>query len=312
MKSKKVYLTGLAYELGDLCDIKEIDKLKENPQLLNTLLMLNLDKYSKSQLTASELAKNSVLQTMEKAQVSGKDIDVLVYATNSFWNLGAGVNGTGLPEVARLIDELALEQAYPIGINLSECGNLHSAIRVAASLIRAEDCDNILIVTTDKNSEKERILQGTLSVLSDGAASVILTSSREKGEFELLCTSQYMNSRVNHIDPTTPEFMEETIEGVRQTANIALKKINKEPKDFRQLITNCYNISVSRTFCHVLGFNQAQTYTKNIPRFAHAWASDNIINLHDFSIESPLLTDELAMLIGTGSSGWGCSLLSKT
>lgn len=312
MKSKKVYLTGLAYELGDLCDIREIDDLKRSSQLLDMLLMLNLDKYSKSQLTASELAKNSVLQTLEKAQIYREDIDVVIYATNSFWNLGAGVNGTGLPEVARLIDELALEQAYPIGINLSECGNLHSALRVAASLIRAEDCENVLIVTTDKNSEEERILQGTLSVLSDGAASFLLTSSREKGEFELLCTSQYINSKASHIDPKTPEFMEETIEGVKQTANIALKKINKKPNDFHRLITNCYNISVSRTFCHILGFNEAQTYTKNISRFAHAWASDNIINLHDFSIESPLLTDELAMLIGTGSSGWGCSLLSKT
>ncbi|MGV2829327.1 hypothetical protein [Myxosarcina sp. GI1(2024)] len=312
MKSKKVYLTGLAYELGDLCDIREIDDLKRSSQLLDMLLMLNLDKYSKSQLTASELAKNSILQTLEKAQVCRKDIDVVIYATNSFWNLGAGVNGTGLPEVARLIDELALEQAYPIGINLSECGNLHSALRVAASLVRAGDCENVLIVTTDKNSEEERILQGTLSVLSDGAASFLLTNSREKGEFELLCTSQYINSKASNIDPKTPEFLEETIKGVKQTANIALKKINKKPNDFRRLITNCYNISVSRTFCHILGFNEAQTYTKNISRFAHAWASDNIINLHDFSIESPLLTDELAMLIGTGSSGWGCSLLSKT
>jgi 3-oxoacyl-[acyl-carrier-protein] synthase III len=307
---RRVYLTALAYELGEFYSIEEVDELKENPQVLKTLLMLGLDKYSRSNLATSEIAKNSALRTMEKAQFLGEDIDVLIYATNSFWDL----EGSGLMEIGCLIDELDLKKAYPIGINLSECGNLQTGIRVATGLIKAESCTNILLITTDRISEKSsRIVPPNISVASDGAASFILTSSEIKGEFEVICTSQHMNAKVNSIDPIKQSllFFEQIMEGVKKTSDMALVNIAKQPKDFRQLITNNYNMSVTKSICDSLGFNPMQAYTKNISRFAHASAADNVINLYDFSLENSVLTNELIMLIGTGTSAWGCTVLSK-
>ncbi|AFZ28262.1 3-oxoacyl-(acyl-carrier-protein) synthase III (plasmid) [Cylindrospermum stagnale PCC 7417] len=310
MNTKKVYLKALAYELGELHSIDEVSELKEDPQVLNTLLTLGLDKYSKSSLTLSGIAKISALKTMEKAPIIDQDIDVLLYATNSFRNF----KSTGLAEICHLIDELSLERAYPIGINLSECGNLQAAIRVGTSLIKSEDCNNVLIVTTDKGAVGgSRIISPNISVTSDAAASFILTNSETDAEFEMVCNKQHMNPGVSYIDPMRDglQYLEAIMEGIKKTSHMTLIEIGKEPKDFRKLIINNYNTSVTKTICDILEFDHEQVYSKNIPRFAHAWASDNIINLYDFLLETPLLPNDLIMLIGTGTSAWGCTVLSK-
>ncbi len=310
-EQKKVYLTAISYELGDFHSIKEIDELKEKPQVLESLLTLGLEKYSKSSLTTLELAKKSALNTLEKANISAKDIDLLVYASYSLWDL----ESPGFVEISRLVDDLGLENAYPIGTFLSGCGNLQTALRMATNFIQSKECKNILIITVDRFSEKQsRIVQPNVSVLSDAAASCILTSSEEvQGEFELLCTSQNMDATIGSLDPNSQslEILEKIANGTYQAFSKALKSTGKQTKDIGTIITNNYNISVTKSLCASLGFDIYQAYTKNISRFAHASAADNIINLYDFSRENSLLSNELILLLGTGPSTWGCSILSK-
>ena len=306
----KVYWTSSSYELGDLQKIEEIDELKENKQILNTLLTLGLDQYSKSKVSAMDMAKRSILNTLQKTNISREDIDALVYASYSFEDSGFYLHR----HIGNLIDELGLENAYPIGTFLSGCGNLHTAIRIAKNLIKSQECKNILVVTTDVVSKNiSRIVQPNISVLSDAAASFILTSCQTEGEFEVLSNNQHMNAKISHINPEFEplEYLEKVMEGIKQTCAKSLIKVKKESKNSAQIITNNYNISVSKTICDVLDFNFEQNYSKNISRFAHASAADNVINLCDFSTNQSFLTDELVLLLGTGPSTWGCTVLSK-
>lgn len=306
----KVYWTSSSYELGDLHKIEEIDELKENNQVLNTLLTLGLDQYSKSNVSAIDIAKRSIQNTLQKTNISREDIDILVYASYSFGDSGFSLH----QQVGNLIDELGLENAYPIGTFLSGCGNLHTAIRIARNLIKSQECKNILVVTTDVVPYNfSRIVQPNISVLSDAAASFILTSCKAEGEFEVLSNNQHMNAKISHIDPQKEplEYLEKVIEGIKKTCAISLENINKESKNFSQLITNNYNISVSKTICATLNFNTERNYSKNISRFAHASAADNVINLCDFSVKKIFSSNELVLLLGTGPSTWGSTVLSK-
>ncbi|BAZ47497.1 3-oxoacyl-[acyl-carrier-protein] synthase 3 [Nostoc sp. NIES-4103] len=307
----KIYLSSIAYELGDFYSIEEIDELKQKPEVLETLLTLGLDKYSQSNLTTLEMAKKSAVQTLEKANLSGKEIDVLVYATYSLWDF----QSSPFLEIGHLINELGLENAYPIGTFLSGCGNLQTAIRIATNLLRGEECKNILIITTDRFSQKSsRLVQPNVSVLSDASASCLLTDSEVKGEFEVLSTSQVMNSEISYLDPIEHswEIFEKILEGSQKAFQKALGTLQIESKDFRQIITNNYNFSVTKSLCANLNFNYNQAYTKNISRLAHASAADNLINLYDFSLQNPLVVNDLVLLLGTGPSTWGCTVLSKT
>lgn len=308
-ENNKVYLTALSYELGDFYSVEEVDELKENPKILDTLLKLGLKKYSKSQLTPLEIAKRSALRTLERANMRGEDIDALIYATNSFWNLAF----YGIREVSCFIDELGLDNAYPIGVFFSECGNLQTAVRTAYSLIKSEDCKNVLLITTDKISETDsRIVPPNISVKSDAAASCVL-SSNIKREFEVIYNYQCMNAKMKDIEPNEQplEYFEKIMEGVKRTVDQVVTNIKKEPKDFRKLILNNYNLSVTKSICMSLGFDVEQAYTDNISRFAHAIAADNLINLYDFSSTNNILVDDLILLLGTGPNMWGTTILQK-
>ncbi|MBW4636390.1 MAG: hypothetical protein KME30_32285 [Iphinoe sp. HA4291-MV1] len=310
-ENSKIYLSSIAYELGNLYSLEEIDELRENSQVLETLLTLGLSKYSKSDFTTLKMAMKSALRTLEIANISRKEIDVLVYASYSLWDL----QSSAFIEIGHLINELGLENAYPIGTFLSGCGNLQTAIRIATNMIRGEECKNILIITADRFSEKSsRLVQPSISVLSDASASCLLTNSEVKGEFEILSNSQVMNSEISYLDPIQDSFeiFEKILDGTQKAFQKALQNLKIESNHFRQIITNNYNLSVTRTFCANLNFHPNQAYTKNISRFAHASAADNLINLYDFSFNNPLVANDLILLLGTGPITWGCTVLSKT
>lgn len=306
--NKKVYLTAPSYELGNLKDIETLDELKEDNQILETLLKFGLKKYAKSHLTPLAMAKQTAKYTLEKVSITRKKIDVLIYATSSFWD-SRFYDGK---EVSRLSYELGLENAYPIGVFLSECGNIHTAIRTAASLIQTGECRNILVVTTDQTQEGgTRIIPPNISIASDAAASCMV--SAEKGDFEIIHITQHTNAAMSELDinEKSEEYMYAVTEGIKQTLWKAMKFIEKEPRDFQQLITNNYSLLLSKTISDLGGFEFEQVYTENIAKFAHALASDNLINLCDFFNNNYLNSQDLLLLLGTGSNMWGATILSK-
>ncbi|WP_414570447.1 hypothetical protein [Nostoc sp. CCY 9925] len=309
LSNKKVYLIASAYELGNVYDIGDLDEIKKDKEILETLLKFGLKKYTKSQLTPPIMAKKTAQYTLEKGRINRKEIDALVYATSSFWD-SRFYDGK---EVSRLSYELGLENAYPIGVFLSECGNIHTAIRTAASLIQTGECRNILVVTTDQIQEGgTRIIPPNISIASDAAASCIV--SAEKGDFEIMNITQHTNAAMSELDieEKSEEYMYAVAEGIKQTLWKSMKFTEKQPKDFQQLITNNYNLLLSKTISDLGGFEFEQVYTENIARFAHALASDNLINLCDFLNNNFLNSQDLVLLLGTGTNMWGATILIKT
>ncbi|MCC5648040.1 hypothetical protein LC607_35150 [Nostoc sp. CHAB 5824] len=313
MLNKKVYLTGLAYKLGDIYDIKELDELQINSDLLKIFLKLGLTRYSVSKLTPAEMAKESIIHTLNKGSVTEKEIDALVYATSSFWDSELYNTNT----ISSLINELNLNNAYPIGVFLSNCSNIHTAIRTAASLVKSEECENILVVTTDKIKEGQtRIIPPRVSIASDAAASCVISS--KKGDFEVIHTNQYINPSMGDIvgdvesSEQIQEFMHNFQEGTKKTLCQALGIVAKKPEDFKQVITNNYSFSISNTIGNLGEFKPDQLYTDNIVRFAHALAADNLINLFDYLEKNITHEGELFLLLGTGGNMWGVTILRKT
>lgn len=307
--SIKVYLTALAYKLGNIFKIEDLDELRSSKQISNVLLDYGLEKYSKSQLTPVEMAKESAKDTLSKASIDSKTINALVYTTTSFWNSEFYSSS----EIDHLLRELDLGNAYPIGVFFSQCSNLHTAIRTASSLIRTQDCNNILVISTDKSVENgTRLVPPNISVTSDAAASCIL-SSEIKGDFEIVCTIQSVNPNLSISDSskTMEDIMEQTFKEFRNILREAMARVNKKPKDFSQIITNNYAVPTIIDICKSVGFSANQIYTANTARFAHAFAADNLINLCDFSTRNSIAQGEFILLMGSGANVWGVTVLHK-
>jgi 3-oxoacyl-[acyl-carrier-protein] synthase III len=309
MYSGPIYLKGLAYTLGDAHDIGELEELRTDPDTLEMLRELGLKSYRKHASTPVEMAGLALRQTLDSAALDGQTIDALIYATNSFWDPEFYRKG----EISRLLSRLGVSQAYPLGLFFSECANLQTALRVAASLIRAGECKRVLVVATDKTAESEtRLVPPSISVKSDAAASC-LVSAEVPGDFEVVFTGQHFNAEAGKIDPhrQVMYYMQSMIEGLSITWEKVRAFTDVKPEDFRQLISNNYNLSVIRTICELLQFEPGQLYTKNIARLAHAIAADNLVNLLDYSKEEKINAGELIMLLGTGPAMWGATVLRK-
>jgi 3-oxoacyl-[acyl-carrier-protein] synthase III len=100
--------------------------------------------------------------------------------------------------------------------------------------------------------------------------------------------------------------------GIRKATKLTLEAINKKPKDFRRIITNNYILPVAKQSVKLCGFDEAQGYYENIPRFAHTIAGDVMINLCDLHSKEPFKSDDLVFLLATSPSSWHTVALRKT
>ena len=78
----RTYLGCIAYELGQLCSIHELEELVRNESLLESLSALGLERYARSEASAADLALRAASRTLHRTQIMPREVDVLVYATS--------------------------------------------------------------------------------------------------------------------------------------------------------------------------------------------------------------------------------------
>lgn len=304
-----VYLKGISYELEEPRSIDQLEDLQQNPDLLAQLKSVGVASYSASRKSPTELVAACATRTLWKAKTDPKAVDLLVFATTSFWE----------PEyygkdIQSLVTKLQLENVYPIGVTFSECANLIVALAVGADAIRQGGYRNVLVVSADKSQAgKSRIVPPDVSVASDAAASVLLTGEGT-GPYELLSTSRYMIPLAfeRAASENFAQYLKMTTRGIHEISARTMAAVGKTPEDFAWLITNNYNTSVSSLFASQTGFAPERVYTKNIARYGHGYGADNLINLYDCAGEHPPQPGDLFCLLASGPNMWATAVVRKT
>jgi 3-oxoacyl-[acyl-carrier-protein] synthase III len=305
----RVYLGCIEYELGELVSLDGLAELKKQEGLVETLNALGLESYALSDRSAAELALTAASRTLRRASVMPRDIDVLVYATSSLSDQYALREG-----IANLVLEIGLQHAYPMGVFLSGCANFHSALRIARSLVRSGDAAHVLLVTTDKVPDGvSRMVPPNVSVASDGAASCIVSASSDL-EFEVMSVCQHVAPdlvRQCNFDASAnfTAYLQGFAAGLKRTQEATLAAAELEPEKISKLVLNNYNLSIVRLFRSQLGIPIERMYLRNIARFAHAIASDNLINLSDHVAAEGTLEHEHSLLLSAGPVMWGGAVL---
>jgi 3-oxoacyl-[acyl-carrier-protein] synthase III len=301
----RTYLGCIAYELGELRPIHEIEELKHKESLLESFNALGLERYAHSQGSAADLALRAAARTLRQTQLLPRDIDVLVYATSSLADQGALREG-----IANLVLELGLHHAYPIGVFLSGCANFHSGLRVARSLVRSGEAQHVLLVTADKVPDGgTRIVPPNVSVASDGAASCLISTSSDL-ELELIALRQAASPdlvRQCNFDASAnfTAYLQGFAGGLKRTHDDTLRSARLDASQIHSFILNNYNLSIVRLLHRQLAAPLDRLYIANISRFAHAVASDNLINLADQVASQGMTENELRMLLSAGPVMWG-------
>jgi 3-oxoacyl-[acyl-carrier-protein] synthase III len=314
-----ISLSSISYALGE----HEHEVTGDGPARLNEsqrakLLENGLKYYRTSSRSPSELAAESVAGTLDDAGIDPKEIEAVVYTTCSFWSdpelpglgKGAQLSSEFSRKIVRnVVHALGMSNAQSYGVFLAESGNFTSGIRVARNLIVADGLRNVIYVNTDKLTDEEsKVVPSEISMMSEAACSC-LVSSEERGGFRLGKLAQKSNPLMSTFAADAAlKVLMEVAKGVKATCNAVT---GGDASVYRKLVTNNYSRNTLMMLAHQAGCTEAQLYMDNLPRFAHAFACDNLINLKDLCASEGVSPGDRFLMLSSGPLTWGALELEK-
>ena len=302
------FLNGIAHRFGehehDLDDLTDV-----LPGTRKQLREAGLATFYMTDGSPTELAREPLEQTL--AAVSGNGLGTInrvIFATNSV----AHEAMSGPQAISALLADVGLTAAFPVGVFLSFCANFQVSLEYARSLVATGQEETVLIVCSDVHWKEDRLVSPRISVHSDAAVSFVVTS--HGGPFELVDTRVRVDPKLGELNRETQfvQYMDGVARGVSAVTETALEAAGIGHEDVAQLIPNNYNKWVSRSMAKVAGFAEDRVYLDNVPRFAHALAADNPINLDHYHRERKPPAGEWIGLLGSGAFQWGFTLVRVT
>ncbi|NJM31857.1 MAG: hypothetical protein HC848_01900 [Limnobacter sp.] len=309
MKNQTSGLSSIQYVLGQQHSIENLNQLKADEGLAETLMALGLAHYAQSTKSTLELAAEAVQKTIATSNVNPAQIDACVYATNTLDLKEQSPDG-----IVTLLANLGLSKAMINGVFGWECANLFLAWQNAINLIHTDMADTVLVITADRCLDpNQRLVPPGISVLSDGACAALVTRETSKSDFILRALSHVSKPGMTQIDPNsdTQNYFVGVGNGLNESAQKALVQSKFTLTDINQVCMNNYNLSLLNTFSRKIGFSPKQLYRKNIGRFGHCWAADAWINLSDYQESGELQAGQGVALMGTSPFHWSSAVVTK-
>jgi 3-oxoacyl-[acyl-carrier-protein] synthase III len=314
MTAKAAYLSSICCYLGASRPISELPGLKA-PKDLARFEAMGFSRYLKSDLGPADMAGHSILNSLAASEIDAKDIDVLIYASNSLWE--DGLNGT----MHGFCLEHGLVNAYPIGVHMNYCGNLGTGFRIALQMILAGDARNVMVVTADTTPDKDpqaRLLEPGVAVASDGAASCIL-SGEKVSRLRLTGTHQHVDHGMSGVGlerfhslalTESPDFFRYSIasfKGRKSVFDGYYAKHGWKADGIAHLITNNYGKHTLAGFANEAGLAAQQVFGEKKDQIGHVQSADSLLNLKSLLENGSLRNGDRLLMLSTGPYSWSVS-----
>jgi 3-oxoacyl-[acyl-carrier-protein] synthase III len=301
-----IHLTAFAYELGE--ETHDLDELTTVlPGVRNSLRQAGLASYRISTKSPVELARGPIERSLAALDPGAREgLRRVVFATNSLAHPSLATPHA----LSRLLAELGLPSLFPIGVFMSFCANFQAALELARALVVSGRERDVLVVCTDVfDKGPDRLVSPKISVHSDAAVSLVVSAS--DGPFRLLETRLRVDSAMGALDRNTQfvQYMDGVSRAVVGIVDETLGAAGLGRDQIVRVLPNNYNAWVCRSMAQLAGFGEAQLYLDNLPRFAHALAADNPINLVDCVAAGKAASGDHLVLLGSGAFQWGCSVV---
>ncbi|MFJ3039050.1 MULTISPECIES: beta-ketoacyl-[acyl-carrier-protein] synthase family protein [Streptomyces] len=300
-----IFLTRIGVAVGESNDIAVLPEILSS-EALEQLTRGGLAHFRQSDRQAWQLAADSATSTLDPSS-STAAVDLVVYATNTFWD-------SADPELdaARFLQAMGLNRTPLIGVSLANCANLAVAVRTAVACLRGGDATTALVATTDVCRPGQRLLGGGIGVLSDGAATCVVSTRRPEHGLQLLGTTMTVEAGLHALtSESEPMAMAmATARGVRRAAAALYERTGLGPADFSYLVTNNYLEPTLRTFANAAEVPFDRTYRGTVAGYSHCFAADALINVSAMASESIIEPGDRILAIVSGYNSWGCMAFS--
>ena len=314
-----ITITALDYYIGNLEPLETLARTPEEEDAVNTLLATGLCTYSRSDLRVSDMAAAAMRKTLARSGIAPAAVQAVVFASESWWDYQPSRvqrrndSRKFRQDIYKAIWEVGLANAYPFGAMYSGCGNLVSAVEMAANMVRSQGLDNVLVVVSDRQPEgTTRVMFPAVGVVSDAAASCLVTSRPVEG-FTVDDVVLHSNLGLWEADLEVDfgRFLIEMARGLKEMGNRMVAASGRRPPEYKYFLPNNYSRSTLRVFCHQLGYRPDQLFFDNVSRVSHTYAADVLINLFELDAKGALAPGDRVMALTSGPATWGMIALTK-
>lgn len=166
-------LRGIGVALGELQTMEALRPRLEQPQqqLLDELKRYGVYGYRYAEDPVLELAERAALATLAQTGLSGKELDLILLATE------AGGGEAFTKGLATLCTRLGAANTPLAVVSGHECSNLGLALGQAAAEVSSGWVRRVLVISADRcPSDAERLCTPPIALMSDGAVACIVDS----------------------------------------------------------------------------------------------------------------------------------------
>ncbi len=297
------YISNIAYYKGKQFPLSTIEGAdEEQVELLQTTGIKN---YCATELELEEMCAQVAGNCLSKFSGNRKEIGPVVFSTTSDTISSCGFD---YKKVDKILHENELENAYVYGSFLSTCSNLSTSLQVANALLSTSEYEHALVVVGDKfRKDEQRFMKSNESILSDGAAALIL--SKSSGEFQL----QHLSVR-NDLEHLTKNFnVLEFLKNATENLKDLWREINEkfDSNEVEKVFFGNYNLLAQRGFRGQLQLKKDQLFMDNISEVGHLFSIDVLVNLLDYLKNRTETKSNLFACFTTGYFRWGTFLIQK-
>ncbi len=299
-----IYLHDIQFAVGESKPIEEIHQLSANEALLGKFRNDGLQRYRQAHKTHLDLAQLSAQKTLASAGVKPGELGAVLFCSETIHRRPAYMT-----EVGRFPNMIGQPNAYLYGCYLNACSNFTTALKLGGALLKSGDCDQVLLVTSDKAQSEARVMPGAIALLSDGAASCLL--SKRPGGFQVNVVACRSNADLFTIEPGVNQvaFLAGMVNCVKKLFDQVLSEARVDRRDISWLVSNNYSHSIYDSFAGIGSFPSEKVNRENLADYSHCFAADVLINLKTMLESQNLEPGQRLVTLSSGQGYFGSSLL---
>ncbi|MCK1387663.1 hypothetical protein [Bradyrhizobium sp. 21] len=276
---EQIYLSCCEYELGESRPLIELSGHIESG-VIDTLMQLGLRCYLRTETSAPAMALASLARTLKCMR--GIVPDLVLYCSTRMLD-----HSRDMMDFKKGSSQLGLPLTPLIGMSTNGCANFGIAVVHACDLIRARSARCVAVVTADTCARPaDRLTANNSAILSDGAASCLISINPELGGFLVRGTSIGTDLRL-HDEVDFLKVYRYASSGVRSVTKRALANASIRGSDIDRLVTMNVQPNTLRFYSKEAGFgaDSVYNYEERLARNSHVFGADIIINLVESTTE---------------------------
>jgi 3-oxoacyl-[acyl-carrier-protein] synthase-3 len=282
---RRAVIKSIRYTLGETerhyRDVPTFEEMTTRHSMPDAPDLFGWGSYFTTRAPIADLAVDAAAHTIESSGIGPNDIDVVFICSVNFDEAGSALYQT-------VLSKLALTRAFPIGVTLNDCTMLLSTLEMARALV-AGGYENVLVISANRIEDEQYRFQ-KYALFSDGAVSCLVSSEPDNGCEILGSALRSSVQTATGADGWDDEALyRDTHESLLRTLNIAITDVDRV--FCNNLFAPVVKIKEGR-----VGITQQQLFLDNIPRIAHCFSADPLINLSDCWSSGGLRDGALLML----------------